>query len=234
MKKHAALGVISLVLAGIATGAGAQDPALKAEDAISPWYVGLGIARNNTSVSKETIDAIGAAAAPTPLDFTIVDKKDSTTGLKLVVGYNFNRFFALEAGAATFGKSGVEYDYRVGLNSVGFLRMDYKMEALFADAVGILPLGAGWSVLGRGGISIGRTSVAFDGFPVTLIASADDLRKTKVRAKFGLGAQYEFTSRVSARAEWERYQLPDPVSTLLSSNKLVTINSFTASVLYRF
>ena len=237
MNKFAALGAISMLFAGVSTGAGAQDPSLKPEDVISQWHIGLGIARNNASISQESIDAVGAAAAaalPTVPDFTVVDKKDVTTGLKLVVGYDVNRYFAVEVGAASFGKSSVEHDYRVGLSSVGFLKTDYKMEALFADAVGILPLGAGWSVLGRGGVSIGRTAVSFDGFPVTLIASGDERRKTKIRAKFGLGAIYEFTPRVSVRGEWERYQLPDPVSTLLGSNKLVKIDSLTASVVYRF
>lgn len=238
MNKFAALGAISMLFAGVSTGAGAQDPSLKPEDVISQWHIGLGIARNNASISQESIDAVGAAAAigllPVVPDFTFVDKNDVTTGLKLVVGYNVNRFFAVEVGAASFGKFSVEHDYRVGLISVGFLKTDYKMEALFADAVGILPLGAGWSVLGRGGVSIGRTVVSFDGFPITLIASGDDRRKTKTRAKFGLGAIYEFTPRVSVRGEWERYQLPDPGSTLLGSNKLVKIDSLTASVVYRF
>ncbi len=234
MNKFAALGAISMLFAGVSTGAGAQDPSLKPEDVISQWHIGLGIARNNASISQESIDSVGAAAAPAVLGFTVVEKRDVTTGLKLVVGYNVNRFFAVEVGAASFGKFSVEHDYRVGLSSVGFLKTDYKMEALFADAVGILPLGAGWSVLGRGGVSIGRTVVSFDGFPITLIASGDDRRKTKIRAKFGLGAIYEFTPRVSVRGEWERYQLPDPVSTLLGSNKLVKIDSLTASVVYRF
>ena len=234
MNKFAALSVISMLLTGVSTGVGAQDLAPKEVEVISPWYIGLGIARNTASIPQESIDALGAAAAPVVLDFMVVDKQNVTTGLKFVVGYDVNRYFAVEVGVASFGKSSVEYDYRSGLSSVGFLRTDYEMEALFADAVGILPLAAGWSVLGRGGVSIGRTVVSFDGFPITLIASGDDRRKTKVRAKFGLGAIYEFTPRLSVRGEWERYQLPDPVSTLFDSNKLIKIDSLTASVVYRF
>lgn len=234
VNKFAALSVISMLLTGVSTGVGAQDLVPKEVEVISPWHIGVGVARNRASISQESIDSVGAAAAPAVLDFMVVEKQDVATGLKLVVGYDVNRYFAVEVGAASFGKPSVEYDYRVGLSSVGFLRTDYKMEALFADAVGILPLGAGWSVLGRGGVSIGRTVVSFDGFPITLIASGDDRRKTKIRAKFGLGAIYEFTPRVSVRGEWERYQLPDPVSTLMGSNKLVKIDSLTASVVYRF
>lgn len=99
---------------------------------------------------------------------------------KVFGGYQFTPNFALEGGAAEFGRL---HDSTGRLSSHG----------LFLDAVGIAPLNDKWSLLGR--VGLGR---------VDFNTSGGNSNGNGIHA--GLGAQYELTSRVSLRAEWERFR----------------------------
>jgi len=99
---------------------------------------------------------------------------------KVFGGYQFNPYFALEAGYADLGHVD---------NSTG--RINGRAEYL--DAVGMLPLGSSkFSLLG----SVGATHVNLD-------TSAGDDGGNGV--KLGLGAQYALTDNIAFRAEAERY-----------------------------
>lgn len=124
---------------------------------------------------------------------------------KIFLGYSFDRHFAVEAGYATLGKATAS-----GLATSGFaflpINLSYKMTAPYIDAVGTLPLNEKWSLLGRVGVASSRTSasVSIDGLGVS------GPSKTKLGEKFGAGIGYNFNSKVTVRAEWESYRMPDP------------------------
>ena len=237
MKQQIALGVLALTLAGLPAMAGAQETASDAVAAPSPWYMGVGFSKNVARVPQSTVDGAGASViaglGQPPLNFvvdaTVVEKGDRKSGAKILVGYAFSRNFALEGTYLPDVKSTVDFDFRFGLSSVGVFSMRYQMEALSLDAVGSFPVGEKWSVLGRAGVSLGRTRIRFEGSPVSLIASSDDRTKTKIYAKFGAGMQYDFLANMGLRAEWEHYQFPDPFA-----SEKIKVDAFTASLIYRF
>ncbi|MBI3529847.1 MAG: outer membrane beta-barrel protein [Betaproteobacteria bacterium] len=230
MNKYAVAGMLSLALTGTVQGAAAQDPAAKAGGPASPWYVGVGIGRTNASIPGQTIDSINATlSAANGATFSVIDKDKSSTGAKLLVGYSFNRNFAVEGGYAALGKSKVDMDFRSGLNSVGGFNMDYKMSAAFIDAVGILPFAEKWSLIGRLGVAYDRTSANFNGSPITLITSNDNKSESKFREKFGAGVDYNLNPAFTVRAEWEHYKFPDPFS-----DELFNVDAATLSLLFRF
>lgn len=106
----------------------------------------------------------------------------SGTGLngKVFGGYQLTPHFALEAGAADFGRID---------NSNGKV----SGRSVYLDAVGMVPLNDRWSALGRLGLA-----------RVSLDTSNGDSSGSGL--KVGLGAQYALTSRIALRAEWERYR----------------------------
>ena len=105
----------------------------------------------------------------------------SATGGKIYGGYSFTPNFGLEAGYATFGK------FKSAAGSL-------KADGFYADAVGTLPLGYGFSALGRVGVFNGKLDSSLGG----------DDRGTSY--KVGAGVQYDFDPKLGIRGEWERYR----------------------------
>ncbi len=110
-----------------------------------------------------------------------VSTDKSSTGGKLYGGYSFTPNFGIEAGYARLGK----FDSAAG---------NVKADGYFADAVGTLPLGNGFSALGRVGVFNGKLKSSLDGSD----------RGTSY--KVGAGVQYDFDPRLGIRGEWERYR----------------------------
>jgi len=110
-----------------------------------------------------------------------VSTDKSSTGGKLYGGYTFTPNFSLEAGYANLGK----FDSAAG---------SVKADGFYADAVGTLPLGNGFSALGRVGLFNGKLDSSLAG----------DERGTSY--KVGAGVQYDFDKQLGIRGEWERYR----------------------------
>lgn len=106
----------------------------------------------------------------------------SDTGGKLYGGYSFTPNFELELGYATLGKFS---------SPAGGLRG----RGTYLDAVGTLPLGDNFSLLGRVGVFRGRAENTFSG-------GTD----TGTNMKIGAGVQYDFDKNLGVRGEWERYR----------------------------
>jgi len=114
----------------------------------------------------------------------------SSVGGKLYGGYSFTPNFSLEAGYADLGR--IKSD-------AGRLRAD----SWFLDAVGTLPLGNDFSLLGRVGLIDGQLRRDLNGTQVDGSASGSE-RGTGY--KLGAGLQYDFSKSTSLRAEWEHYR----------------------------
>lgn len=135
--------------------------------------------------------AIGNASVDEPVDGFVFDS--SSTSLKLYGGYEFNDYFALEAGYMDLG----EFDESV--------LIDGQTTAISADASGFtfsargaVPIGEKFSLLGNIG------SFFWDG--KTQIAGIRD-NVSDSNLFFGVGAVYAVTSSFSIRAEVSRFEL---------------------------
>ena len=116
-------------------------------------------------------DAIGGAST---------DRSDS--GGKVYGGYSFSPNFGLELGYASVGK----FSSALG---------DAEGRGTYLDAVGTLPLGNRFSLLGRVGMFGGR-------FENTAVGGTD----SGTNVKFGAGVQYDIDKNLGVRGEWERYR----------------------------
>lgn len=109
-----------------------------------------------------------------------VDGGSSGASGKVYGGYSFTPNFGLEAGYADLGH------VSDGSGSV-------KTHGEFVDAVGTLPLGADWALLGRLGVAHLNVDTS----------NGDD---NGAGLKVGFGAQYSLTRDIALRGEWEHYR----------------------------
>lgn len=112
-----------------------------------------------------------------------VDGHDHGVAGKLYGGYSFTPNFALEAGGVRLGQARDDFG-RV------------KANGAFLDAVGTLPLTKDWSLLGRAGLAHAR----FDG---------PSGRSSDTGLKLGAGVQYQLSSNMALRADYEQYRFRD-------------------------
>jgi OmpA-OmpF porin, OOP family len=158
-----------------------------------PWLAAAGIALATFGASAQTAPgsgwSIGGSLGSSHWkgsDLGGIASDPSDTGLKAYGGYWFGQTFGLEGGYVNLGK----FKGPSG---------NLKSDGAFFDAVGKIPLsGTNFSVLGRLGVYNGK--LKFDKLGLT-----ESDRGTNFKA--GLGAQYDFDSRLGMRAEWERYRL---------------------------
>lgn len=121
---------------------------------------------------------------------------------KAQAGYQFNDYFALEGGYVNLGKSSVKviktgtsirYDSTLAVQGVNLL------------AVGILPLGEHFSLLGKAGLiySMGRSSAS-----VTLPKGSVGIetRDRKLAPTWGVGAALNLNKQFALRADYDQYR----------------------------
>lgn len=229
MNKHATLAAALTLAAGFSPQLAAQDSWFT-QSVETPWYFGLGLSRGDATLPRGTVDSIDALFSGTlGSDNTIRNVDERFNGSRVFLGYEFNRNLAIEAGLTRLGKTEVGYIFRTGIVTDGSLVMNYRMSALYVDAVGKFPIDPRWSLLGRIGVSAGQTRVGFDGDPLTLLVPSRDADETDYKVKFGAGFEYNMTDVWTLRVEWDRWKMPDP----LSSDD-IKVDAAAASVLYRF
>lgn len=192
IKKAIALTGLVAATAGIPPVAFAQD---------TGWYVGAGVGQSKIDIDEAGINAqlraLGAASATTSSD-----EKD--TGWKLFGGYQFNKNFAVEGGYVDLGRFSA-FSTTV---PAGTLSLRATSTAWNLDAVGILPFGNNFSLLGRVGVVRSETKVSAAGTGAVVVL-VPNLKDHDTNYKLGLGLGYDFTKSLGVRGEWERYRVAD-------------------------
>ncbi len=149
-------------------------------------------------------NAIDIDSALTAQGFTSSSTVDNRhTGMKGYLGYLFAPHFAFEVGYVNLGKLSVNTNISAAPSGydTGLLQGEFKASAgVYADAIGIVPLGKGFSIFGRLGLYDIRAKLTVIGPSGTFEDSA-----TKANLHWGVGASYEITRSLSARVEFERF-----------------------------
>jgi OOP family OmpA-OmpF porin len=170
------IGRVCVILFGVVTAASAASPLAPEQRG----YVGA---------------SAGRADFRRACDGVPVSCDDKDTAARIFVGAQFGRTGALELGYADLGKA------RASGASVS---ADAKVAAWDVVAVGLHPVTDRISLFGKIGPYRAETKVsgsaAIAGFSAS--ASAGD---SNTGLTFGLGAMYDFTRHIAARAEWQRY-----------------------------
>lgn len=143
-------------------------------------------------------------------DFTLISDKTSSeknsVALKLVEGYRFNDYFAVEGGYYYLGRSKSDNKYvaKDSDDEVVSGKDSAKITGhmLAIDAVGILPINERFELFAKAGVGAVRAKLSIK----NEVSDDDNFSKTKYRLapKLGIGAEYYFVENWAVRAEYER------------------------------
>jgi OmpA-OmpF porin, OOP family len=193
----------SYVLCVTVSSAVAFLPSAFAAGDISPWYAGLNVGFSNTKIDDGSLNA-DLLTVPGITSASTKSKDENDSGFKLFAGYQVNSNFALEGGYADLGKFTLDTAV-TAFGSPATAHSEIKATGWNIDAVGIVPVGNIWSIIGRVGVI--RADVKLD---VTANgpggSASDNVSSTTSDMKYGLGFQlYDVTQAFGIRGEWERY-----------------------------
>jgi OmpA-OmpF porin, OOP family len=202
----------------VAALSGTVCPTAFADDA--GWYLGFNAGQSRSKIDDSRIaDDLLIDGFST----TSVDNENRHFAWKTFGGYEFNRYFSLEAGYFDLG----QFSFRADTVPPGQLYGDIKIQGANVDAVASLPIGNQFSLFVRGG---GIYEDSRDSFVGTgAVAVLDPSPKRWAGGyKYGVGAQFDFTRSFGMRLEAERYRVDDAVG-----NK-GDIDLFSAGLIVKF
>lgn len=116
---------------------------------------------------------------------------DEDTAFSVFGGYQFNRYFGLEAGYADFGK----------LEPRGNGR-DLEASSVYLTAVGTVPITDKFSAYGKAGFQRWDLDAAIP----SVVGNSDD---SGTDPTYGVGVQYRFTDHIALRGEYSRFEIED-------------------------
>ena len=184
----------TLVAAGIVGAVSLSSNTYATDD--PGWYGSFNLGRSQLGLSGSNLDnrfADQGITASTSLD-------KNRTAFSLLGGYQFNRHFAVEGGMIGLGR----FDYRSTTTApaAGTIAGRYGVGGIGASAVGILPLGQGFSAYGKAGVLLATTVLEGTGSAgINLNRSVSHSTNGSV----GLGVSYDFTKNIAGKIEWNRY-----------------------------
>jgi opacity protein-like surface antigen len=177
------------------------------------FYVGF-----STAQARSSFDQYPAVAGGLPADYS-----NSSGTWKAFGGYQLNQYFGLEL---TYAKLG---DFNAHINSGGVdLYTQIRTTAWTGSLVGTLPVGKGFSLLGKIGESYTRETRGDCNICVAPVTNSDSNIWSPT---FGVGVKYSFTPNWSARVEAERYtKVGDSGGSTFGGR----IDQWSAGVAYKF
>lgn len=184
------------------------------------WYVGADVGQSHYGQKGDGLD--GAFANRGFSSSSSIDTND--TGWGLNVGYQFNKWFAVEGGYIDLGK----FDFASNLpaSSPSAISGRVKSEGARLTAVGIIPLDHGFSLYGKAGIFDLRTKLEAASSTGADLGSSH----SKTGGTFGVGASYDITKSISARVGWDRFMNANDSSNTGKAD----IDLVSAGLVYRF
>lgn len=182
---------------------------LLAHAADTNWYAVVSAGQSTYDVDKSDFDVDGFQSRSSKLD-------DNDTGYKIQVGYKFNDNLAVEGGYVDLGR--MTYSATLDNNNpraseVGPAAAELKAYGFNVEAVGILPVGAGFSVFAKGGAIIAHTesdaqitlSRFSTGTPAGTVSGDSHKTETSFKPAAGVGIAFDLNETLTARIEYERF-----------------------------
>lgn len=117
---------------------------------------------------------------------TITACEDTDTAWKLLGGYRFSRYVAIEATYIDWGKV---------TGTANGISVTAEQTSMGAGVVGNLPINPQFSIFGKAGFLATEQEIR---------RSGATFKRDDTEFHYGLGVKYAFTANWAARAEWER------------------------------
>lgn len=175
-------------------------PVKAAPVADTRWYAGVG--GGWSGFNGNAVDLQPSLANET---YTVTRLDDDGAAWKVFGGYQLNQNWAVELAYTDLGKFAFDANVDGGIGGgAGTEYGEAKPACWSLSAVGILPVGNNFSLLGKAGICRWDDRArAYETVGGTEYQYPDESTGTDLT--FGLGAKYDATRNLGVRAEWERF-----------------------------
>jgi OOP family OmpA-OmpF porin len=175
----------------------------------SSWYDNyyyLGLSGGQSTFQFNEQDMVTTQLRPGVIGSGIISRDNKDTAFRILGGYQFNRYFALEAAYFDLGNS----KFTSSIYPTGVLNGEIKLRGGSLDLVATMPLSERFAVLARIGGHYSRSQTSFNGTGnAAFVGSNPSTRKTD--GKVGAGLQYAFSDTFMMRLEGERYRADNTV-----------------------
>ncbi|MDY6982725.1 MAG: OmpA family protein [Pseudomonadota bacterium] len=163
------------------------------------WYVGGSFGQTETEFRDARM-----VSALNGLSFTTnsLNLDDEDTGWKVLGGYSFNKWLALEGSYVDLG----EFSALANLTPASQQFGEASMSGMGLDLVGTLPLTARFAAFARAGLANMKVEQEFNPTRGTYFTNSSD---RDYHEKYGLGLEYRLTDNFALRTEYERYTIDD-------------------------
>lgn len=162
------------------------------------YYIGASAGTNIISKNDAAYN-LGNNITATGYSSSAVSLDRKSSGYKFLLGYQFNRNFAVEAFYADLGT----YNFNVTTSGpVASGSGNIKVNGYGVDAVGIKPIIDSLSAFIRFGLYRQETTADYT---LTGASATSITPDVNANAKLGFGAEWEIAPAVGLRAEWEYY-----------------------------
>ncbi len=202
----AVLMTLSAAVAAASTSATAQS---YGSGPASSWYDNyyyLGLSGGQSTFQFNEQDMVSSQLRPGAIGSGIISRDNKDTAFRILGGYQFNRYFALEAAYFDLGNA----KFTSSIYPTGALNGEIKLRGGSLDLVATFPLSERFAVLGRIGGHYSRSQTSFNGTGnAAFVGSNPSTRKTD--GKVGGGLQYAFSDTFMMRLEGERYRADNTV-----------------------
>jgi OOP family OmpA-OmpF porin len=179
----------------------------------SGFYAGALVGQTEVDIDTDALDA--AAQDPGLGIRSTVD--DSDTGFGVFVGWQFGRWFALEAQYADLGKAGYRADQTITnffptaprdlTTSVGIAT---DSSAISLSGVATIPLGEQFAVGVRLGAARSEVKYTTDGIGMrgteVLVSLGESDTRDNVAAVYGVSLEWDPIARFGMRLEWQEFK----------------------------
>jgi opacity protein-like surface antigen len=215
----------------------------------SPFYVTAAVGKAEYDFDfASQVQALGVTGQLGIRDVSI--RKDSDTGFKVGLGYQFLPWLGVEADFVNLGKPATAYtQFGVGT----FTRQgEYKIDGFNLSVVGTHAFNDQWSAYGKVGMfrskleysESGTNQSAFNppppSFTPTHSLSLSDEKSTEL--SYGLGVDFKFNNNLSMRLGWDRFTKigsriakdPDPVAFPNKGGQFDNIDLYSIGLVARF
>jgi OOP family OmpA-OmpF porin len=184
------------------------------------WYVGANLGKSRASIDSETIRS---SLENNGFGVSSIDEDKGDEGYKVIVGYQFGSYIALEGGYFDLGDFGFLANTLPETDFSGRTRL----QGWTLDLVGILPVTERFSAFARIGATQNESETRFSGNGlISTSGYNDDDNYTK--HKYGVGLQYDVSPVFTVRLEAERYRMDDLVG------NAGEIDLYSLGLVYRF
>lgn len=196
MKKQIAAAIALACASSFALAQAKQD---------TGWYLGGSVGRSNTGFTKQDYRTGIAGMAETTTSHD--------TGYKALIGYNFDRNWAVEGAYTSLGEPKYKYT-GTGANALaGNGEAKLTNDAWSVSAKGTIPINQQFDFFGRLGVTYNRSELNatassvgwFDNTSTPKSPLAWSVTKKRSDALLGLGFEFKPQKNWGIRAEYENY-----------------------------